>query len=155
MEEATKVYRHLQERNPENWCYYHGLEKSLKAGRSHSGRTHTHTYRCYHGVTYVLGLLSFGGPARLHRQDYRNVILIIIDLLFDFDFMGEDVDIYIFLLFSETVDEKRKIYEEAWEQYPKGLVPRRLPLNFLSGAANQTLTPFSQQALKLNPFPKL
>uniref|UniRef100_A0A8C5AKK8 N-alpha-acetyltransferase 15, NatA auxiliary subunit-like n=1 Tax=Gadus morhua TaxID=8049 RepID=A0A8C5AKK8_GADMO len=58
MEEATKVYRHLQERNPENWCYYHGLEKSLK---------------------------------------------------------------------------KRKIYEEAWEQYPKGLVPRRLPLNFLSG----------------------
>uniref|UniRef100_A0A8C5AYK8 N-alpha-acetyltransferase 15, NatA auxiliary subunit-like n=1 Tax=Gadus morhua TaxID=8049 RepID=A0A8C5AYK8_GADMO len=64
MEEATKVYRHLQERNPENWCYYHGLEKSLKA---------------------------------------------------------------------ETVDEKRKIYEEAWEQYPKGLVPRRLPLNFLSG----------------------
>ena len=35
MEEATKVYRHLQERNPENWCYYHGLEKSLKAGTAH------------------------------------------------------------------------------------------------------------------------
>ncbi|KAJ3614790.1 hypothetical protein NHX12_018360 [Muraenolepis orangiensis] len=64
MEEATQVYRRLQERNPENWCYYHGLEKALKA---------------------------------------------------------------------ETVDEKRKIYAEAWEQYPKGLVPRRLPLNFLSG----------------------
>lgn len=45
------------------------------------------------------------------------------------------------LYFSETVDEKRKIYEEAWEQYPKGLVPRRLPLNFLSGVANQTPSP--------------
>ena len=55
--------------------------------------------------------------------------------------MGEDVEIFLLFLvfFSETVDEKRKIYEEAWEQYPKGLVPRRLPLNFLSGAANQML----------------
>ena len=70
--------------------------------------------------------------------------------------MGEDVEIFLLFLvfFSETVDEKRKIYEEAWEQYPKGLVPRRLPLNFLSGAANQMLrTLFSQQDLKLNPFP--
>ncbi|MGH0144530.1 UNVERIFIED_CONTAM: hypothetical protein FKN15_045627 [Acipenser sinensis] len=30
MEEATLVYRRLQERNPENWSYYHGLEKALK-----------------------------------------------------------------------------------------------------------------------------
>ena len=62
-------------------------------------------------------------------------------MIFDFPFMGEDVEIFLLFLvfFSETVDEKRKIYEEAWEQYPKGLVPRRLPLNFLSGAANQML----------------
>ncbi|XP_033890579.1 N-alpha-acetyltransferase 15, NatA auxiliary subunit-like [Acipenser ruthenus] len=64
MEEATLVYQRLQERNPENWSYYHGLEKALK-------------------------------PA--------------------------------------NVEEKQKIYEEAWVKYPKGLVPRRLPLNFLSG----------------------
>ncbi|XP_033869221.1 N-alpha-acetyltransferase 15, NatA auxiliary subunit [Acipenser ruthenus] len=64
MEEATLVYRRLQERNPENWSYYHGLEKALK-------------------------------PA--------------------------------------NVEEKQKIYEESWVKYPKGLVPRRLPLNFLSG----------------------
>ncbi|MGH0162686.1 UNVERIFIED_CONTAM: hypothetical protein FKN15_064898 [Acipenser sinensis] len=30
MEEATLVYHRLQERNPENWSYYHGLEKALK-----------------------------------------------------------------------------------------------------------------------------
>ncbi|KAK6493513.1 N-alpha-acetyltransferase 15 [Huso huso] len=64
VEEATLVYRRLQERNPENWSYYHGLEKALK-------------------------------PA--------------------------------------NVEEKQKIYEESWVKYPKGLVPRRLPLNFLSG----------------------
>uniref|UniRef100_A0A8C9SGI1 N-alpha-acetyltransferase 15, NatA auxiliary subunit n=1 Tax=Scleropages formosus TaxID=113540 RepID=A0A8C9SGI1_SCLFO len=64
MEEATEVYHQLQERNPENWSYYHGLENALK-------------------------------PA--------------------------------------SVEEKQKIYEEAWERYPKGLVPRRLPLNFLTG----------------------
>ncbi|XP_059410348.1 N-alpha-acetyltransferase 15, NatA auxiliary subunit-like [Carassius carassius] len=63
-EEAADVYRRLQERNPENWSYYHGLEKALK-------------------------------PA--------------------------------------SAEEKLKIYEEAWEKYPKGLVPRRLPLSFLSG----------------------
>uniref|UniRef100_A0A671KZ79 N-alpha-acetyltransferase 15, NatA auxiliary subunit n=1 Tax=Sinocyclocheilus anshuiensis TaxID=1608454 RepID=A0A671KZ79_9TELE len=63
-EEAADVYRRLQERNPENWSYYHGLEKALK-------------------------------PA--------------------------------------STEEKLKIYEEAWEKYPKGLVPRRLPLSFLSG----------------------
>ncbi|KAI7789254.1 Narg1b protein, partial [Triplophysa rosa] len=62
-EEAADVYRRLQERNPENWSYYHGLEKAFK-------------------------------PA--------------------------------------SVDEKLKIYEDAWEKYPKGLVPRRLPLSFLS-----------------------
>ncbi|XP_041133102.1 N-alpha-acetyltransferase 15, NatA auxiliary subunit isoform X2 [Polyodon spathula] len=64
MEEATVVYRRLQERNPENWSYYHGLEKALK---------------------------------------------------------------------PVSVEEKQKIYEESWVKYPKGLVPRRLPLNFLSG----------------------
>ncbi|XP_028831707.1 N-alpha-acetyltransferase 15, NatA auxiliary subunit b isoform X1 [Denticeps clupeoides] len=64
MEEATEVYCRLQERNPENWSYYYGLEKALK-------------------------------PA--------------------------------------TTEEKLKIYEEAWVKFPKGLVPRRLPLSFLSG----------------------
>ncbi|XP_061100999.1 N-alpha-acetyltransferase 15, NatA auxiliary subunit b [Conger conger] len=64
LEEANEVYHRLQERNPENWSYYHGLEKALKPG---------------------------------------------------------------------SVEERQKIYEEAWVQYPKGLVPRRLPLNFLSG----------------------
>uniref|UniRef100_A0A6Q2YFY4 N(alpha)-acetyltransferase 15, NatA auxiliary subunit a n=1 Tax=Esox lucius TaxID=8010 RepID=A0A6Q2YFY4_ESOLU len=63
-EEATEVYRQLQERNPENWAYYQGLEKALK-------------------------------PA--------------------------------------SVEERQKLYEEAWVKYPKGLVPRRLPLNFLTG----------------------
>ncbi|KAL4640275.1 N-alpha-acetyltransferase 15, NatA auxiliary subunit isoform X1 [Arapaima gigas] len=67
MEEAREVYHRLQERNPENWSYYHGLEKALKPG------------------------------TRLEHK------------------------------------ERQKIYEEAWERYPKGLVPRRLPLNFLSG----------------------
>lgn len=32
--------------------------------------------------------------------------------------------------------ERLKIYEEAWTKYPRGLVPRRLPLNFLSGESN-------------------
>lgn len=32
--------------------------------------------------------------------------------------------------------ERLKIYEEAWTKYPRGLVPRRLPLNFLSGKDN-------------------
>ncbi|KAF3837796.1 hypothetical protein F7725_009564 [Dissostichus mawsoni] len=31
-EEALEVYRRLQERNPENWAYYQGLEKALKPG---------------------------------------------------------------------------------------------------------------------------
>ncbi|KAL0974228.1 hypothetical protein UPYG_G00217420 [Umbra pygmaea] len=63
-EEATEVYRQLQERNPENWAYYQGLEKALKPG---------------------------------------------------------------------SVEERLKLYEEAWVKYPKGLVPRRLPLTFLTG----------------------
>uniref|UniRef100_A0A8B9KX54 N(alpha)-acetyltransferase 15, NatA auxiliary subunit b n=1 Tax=Astyanax mexicanus TaxID=7994 RepID=A0A8B9KX54_ASTMX len=65
-EEAADVYRRLQERNPENWSYYHGLEKAYKPG-------------------------------------------------------------------TLIYEEKLKIYEEAWAKYPKGLVPRRLPLNFLTG----------------------
>uniref|UniRef100_A0A8C2J133 N(alpha)-acetyltransferase 15, NatA auxiliary subunit a n=1 Tax=Cyprinus carpio TaxID=7962 RepID=A0A8C2J133_CYPCA len=35
--------------------------------------------------------------------------------------------------FSTHVEEKQKIYEDAWVKYPKGLVPRRLPLSFLTG----------------------
>lgn len=30
LDEATEVFRQLQERNPENWSYYHCLEKALK-----------------------------------------------------------------------------------------------------------------------------
>ncbi|MCJ8733750.1 hypothetical protein PDJAM_G00227270 [Pangasius djambal] len=61
--EATEVYRHLQERNPENWSYYQGLERALKPG---------------------------------------------------------------------SVEEKQQIYEDVWVKFPKGLVPRRLPLSFLT-----------------------
>ncbi|KAM9741699.1 N-alpha-acetyltransferase 15, NatA auxiliary subunit-like [Menidia menidia] len=63
-EEASEVYRRLQERNPENWAYYQGLEKALNPG---------------------------------------------------------------------STDERLKIYEDSWVKFPKGLVPRRLPLNFLTG----------------------
>ncbi|CAB1416250.1 unnamed protein product [Pleuronectes platessa] len=63
-EEALEVYRRLQERNPENWAYYQGLEKALKPG---------------------------------------------------------------------NIEERQKIYEESWMKFPKGLVPRRLPLSFLTG----------------------
>lgn len=30
LDEATEVFRQLQDRNPENWSYYHCLEKALK-----------------------------------------------------------------------------------------------------------------------------
>uniref|UniRef100_A0A8C4E5Y6 N-alpha-acetyltransferase 15, NatA auxiliary subunit a n=1 Tax=Dicentrarchus labrax TaxID=13489 RepID=A0A8C4E5Y6_DICLA len=63
-EEASEVYRRLQERNPENWAYYQGLEKAFKPG---------------------------------------------------------------------SIEERQKIYEDSWVKFPKGLVPRRLPLNFLTG----------------------
>uniref|UniRef100_A0AAQ5X8U3 N-alpha-acetyltransferase 15, NatA auxiliary subunit a n=1 Tax=Amphiprion ocellaris TaxID=80972 RepID=A0AAQ5X8U3_AMPOC len=63
-EEASEVYRRLQERNPENWAYYQGLEKALKPG---------------------------------------------------------------------SIEERQKIYEDSWVKFPKGLVPRRLPLSFLTG----------------------
>ncbi|XP_034545567.1 N-alpha-acetyltransferase 15, NatA auxiliary subunit-like [Notolabrus celidotus] len=63
-EEACEVYTKLQERNPENWAYYQGLEKALK---------------------------------------------------------------------PESTEERQKIYEDSWSKFPKGLVPRRLPLNFLTG----------------------
>ena len=43
----------------------------------------------------------------------------------------------IYLFFPPgSVEERHKIYEDAWEKFPKGLVPRRLPLTFLSGEAN-------------------
>ncbi|XP_040274397.1 N-alpha-acetyltransferase 15, NatA auxiliary subunit [Bufo bufo] len=32
-----------------------------------------------------------------------------------------------------TMEERLKIYEDSWTKYPRGLVPRRLPLNFLTG----------------------
>ncbi|XP_032410939.1 N-alpha-acetyltransferase 15, NatA auxiliary subunit-like [Xiphophorus hellerii] len=32
-----------------------------------------------------------------------------------------------------SVEEHQKIYEESWTKFPRGLVPRRLPLNFLTG----------------------
>lgn len=35
LDEATEVYQRLQERNPENWSYYHGLEKALKPSKTH------------------------------------------------------------------------------------------------------------------------
>lgn len=43
-----------------------------------------------------------------------------------------------FLIDLDTVEERFKIYEDAWEKFPKGLVPRRLPLTFLSGAAGNS-----------------
>lgn len=33
-EEASDVYRRLQERNPENSAYYQGLERALKPGKT-------------------------------------------------------------------------------------------------------------------------
>lgn len=47
-EEAADVYRRLQERNPENWSYYHGLEKSLKPG------THAQTDSPALFLSYIL-----------------------------------------------------------------------------------------------------
>ncbi|CAL1613805.1 unnamed protein product [Knipowitschia caucasica] len=63
-EEALEVYKKLQERNPENWAYYQGIEKSLN---------------------------------------------------------------------PSSIEDRFKIYEEAWVTFPKGLIPRRLPLSFLNG----------------------
>lgn len=37
------------------------------------------------------------------------------------------------LLSPGSVEEQLKIYEDSWVKFPKGLVPRRLPLNFLTG----------------------
>ena len=39
-----------------------------------------------------------------------------------------------------TVEERQKIYEEVWVKFPKGLVPRRLPLTFLTGMCTHTHT---------------
>lgn len=44
-EEASDVYRRLQERNPENWAYYQGLEKSFKPGEHHPSGLHM-CFRC-------------------------------------------------------------------------------------------------------------
>uniref|UniRef100_A0A8C9ZAZ0 N-alpha-acetyltransferase 15, NatA auxiliary subunit a n=1 Tax=Sander lucioperca TaxID=283035 RepID=A0A8C9ZAZ0_SANLU len=32
-----------------------------------------------------------------------------------------------------SVEDRQKIYEDSWVKFPKGLVPRRLPLSFLTG----------------------
>ncbi|KAG8003781.1 N-alpha-acetyltransferase 15 [Nibea albiflora] len=32
-----------------------------------------------------------------------------------------------------SIEERQKIYEDSWVKFPRGLVPRRLPLNFLTG----------------------
>lgn len=40
---------------------------------------------------------------------------------------------FSFFVFPGSVEERHKIYEEVWEKFPKGLVPRRLPLSFLTG----------------------
>lgn len=34
---------------------------------------------------------------------------------------------------SGSLEEQLKIYEDSWVKFPKGLVARRLPLNFLTG----------------------
>lgn len=52
--EATEVYRHLQERNPENWSYYQGLESALKPGT-----LKPHTYTPTHTEYISLGLTVF------------------------------------------------------------------------------------------------
>lgn len=43
-----------------------------------------------------------------------------------------------FFITLDSVEERFKIYEDAWEKFPKGLVPRRLPLTFLTGAADNS-----------------
>jgi len=44
------------------------------------------------------------------------------------------VDDHLFLcVCPEGVEDRHKIYEDSWVKFPKGLVPRRLPLNFLTG----------------------
>uniref|UniRef100_A0AAQ4Q3I3 N-alpha-acetyltransferase 15, NatA auxiliary subunit a n=1 Tax=Gasterosteus aculeatus aculeatus TaxID=481459 RepID=A0AAQ4Q3I3_GASAC len=63
-DEASQVYRSLQERNPENWGLLPGPGKALKPG---------------------------------------------------------------------SIEDRQKIYEDSWVKFPKGLVLRRLPLNFLTG----------------------
>lgn len=45
----------------------------------------------------------------------------------------QPVSQFLCVCITATTEEKLKIYEEAWVKFPKGLVPRRLPLNFLSG----------------------
>lgn len=47
LEEATEVYRRLQERNPENWSYYHGLENALKPGTALTPQ-HRLSSLCFH-----------------------------------------------------------------------------------------------------------
>lgn len=89
LEEATQVYHRLQERNPENWSYYHGLENALKPSRT------------------TLNTIWPVGRKTCSAD--------------------------VFVAFPGSVEERHKIYEEVWEKFPKGLVPRRLPLGFLTG----------------------
>lgn len=97
LEEATEVYHCLQERNPENWSYYRGLEKAQKPGMMITRKWFTPEDSMEANFCWCL----LSSP-------------------------------------SGSSEEKCKIYEEAWEKFPKGLVPRRLPLNFLLGVASYT-----------------
>ncbi|XP_052010927.1 N-alpha-acetyltransferase 15, NatA auxiliary subunit-like [Xyrauchen texanus] len=71
------------------------------------------------------------------------------ELLLKLDRAGEATEIYYRLLERnpenwsyyqglekalkpKSAEERQKIYEDAWVKYPKGLVPRRLPLSFLT-----------------------
>lgn len=64
--------------------------------------------------------------------------------------VGNDIFFYfrsVFLLTlcvcvcPESVEDRQKIYEESWVKFPKGLVPRRLPLNFLTGKHSAATAP--------------
>lgn len=56
----------------------------------------------------------------------------------------------LFFCFLGSIEERQKIYVDAWEKFPKGLVPRRLPLNFLSGAASNVSLLLKQQLRKIS-----
>ena len=108
LDDATQVYRRLQERNPENWAYYRGLEGALKPGRT------LYAFCLKHHIDGILKC-----PHSLKKLQLSTLH---------------------FSLTPGSIEERQKIYEDAWEKFPKGLVPRRLPLNFLLGKANNLLS---------------
>lgn len=112
-EEALEVYRRLQERNPENWAYYQGLEKALKPGETHVHMSNIHFYSC------VNHFLNIKMSCCVCVCVFKPAVL---------------PDVLIQPVFPPgSAEERQKIYEDAWVKFPKGLVPRRLPLNFLTG----------------------